>query len=611
MQERSEVYLDHLIERENLRYKRRQDTILDTSENKPETLQLVSLTPTASYQRTRHLRKPDFQRATWAWTPEDCVSLLDSIIKRQVVPSIIMWTSPDSGLDYILDGGHRVSVVIAWLNNDWGREYAKNFDDSDMRNMIRMAADEVERLVNIEIGNITEYIDAEKRLQTVIDQGLSPMQNLDDRTFRRGRFYQDLLKGFISFNILWVSGNYEIAEQSFLKINKSGKQLSEWETTLIENRNSAFARATMSIASQSSARYYWPTEAPDTPNKILLEQEIETINTGVNTLQSILFQPPYQRPMNRLEQPFLVADLEKRPYYTAELLTITEGYRGQTPETEKLLARGKNANPEQLINEGHRLITHALEIFEHLIGLSNNAPKSMEIVPALYFYTDEGRHVRSLLYGLLYWLFNGRDEREILDRKIIFSAYRGAFEFMFEADKAEVIQRIGRRIGSGPEVTTQTAKYFQGLLELLVKHRGDFKATAFLDDYSKFLATLAGKPNKPVSVIETTSRIFTPSQKSAAVREALLKSTVRCEICEGLLNPAGNIQHDHIIQWAEGGSTSRDNQRIVHPFCNNKRKEIENYKAGKIKITLPIFKSIDDPDMPQQLSFFDDPNFNW
>ncbi len=93
------VYLDHLIKRENLRY---------------------DLFGEHTSSRATLLRKPDFQRTTWSWTAEDCVSLLESIVNEQVIPSIIMWSSPENGYDYVLDGGHRISVVLAWLNDNWG-----------------------------------------------------------------------------------------------------------------------------------------------------------------------------------------------------------------------------------------------------------------------------------------------------------------------------------------------------------------------------------------------------------------------------------------------------------------------------------------------------------
>ena len=122
------VYLDHLILRENLRYKRATE-ISATSKESPE-LRMSDLFGDHRSSRVKSLRKPDFQRATAAWTPEDCVSLLDSVVNEQVIPSIIMWSSPENGYDYVLDGAHRISVVLAWLNDDWGDDLpSERFQD--------------------------------------------------------------------------------------------------------------------------------------------------------------------------------------------------------------------------------------------------------------------------------------------------------------------------------------------------------------------------------------------------------------------------------------------------------------------------------------------------
>src|SRR5579872_6646791 len=116
------VFLDHLIPRENLRYKRSEEQLESTpQQTMTNTLSLTTLIPNRSPAGPGTLlRKPDFQRATWAWTAEDCQALLESITTGQVVPSIIMWSSPDNEFRYILDGSHRVSVLIAWLKDDWG-----------------------------------------------------------------------------------------------------------------------------------------------------------------------------------------------------------------------------------------------------------------------------------------------------------------------------------------------------------------------------------------------------------------------------------------------------------------------------------------------------------
>src|SRR4028118_706200 len=108
------VFLDHHIRREAFLYRR--DTNAQAYTKKPEEwmkhTDLIGDNPLP-------LRKPDFQRSTYYWTPVECVDLLECLLNEQVVPSVILWLSSD-GYQYVLDGAHRISVLLAWLKDDWG-----------------------------------------------------------------------------------------------------------------------------------------------------------------------------------------------------------------------------------------------------------------------------------------------------------------------------------------------------------------------------------------------------------------------------------------------------------------------------------------------------------
>lgn len=303
------VYLDHLIPRENLRYKRSRD-ISATSKESPE-LRMIDLAGHHLSSRIKSLRKPDFQRATSAWTPDDCVSLLDSVVNEQVIPSIIMWSSPENGYDYVLDGGHRISVVLAWLNDDWGDTLPpERFQDEEQEQQFKMAGQAVRDLVKIKIGSISDYSDADDEFNRIVTEGkVPPKTALDVTKFNRARFYQRLTKGSIAFHILWVPGDYEKAEQSFVKINKSGRDLSDWEITLIDSRHSSLARTVMSISNINSVDHYWHDKEIDEAKQEEVKQHITNIIAGIHQIHSILLKPTYETPIKRLQQPLLVAPM--------------------------------------------------------------------------------------------------------------------------------------------------------------------------------------------------------------------------------------------------------------------------------------------------------------
>lgn len=64
------------------------------------------------------LRKPLFQRETNDWGVDNVVSLVRSFRNGHLIPSVILWSA--DGSTFVIDGAHRLSVFIAWVNDDYG-----------------------------------------------------------------------------------------------------------------------------------------------------------------------------------------------------------------------------------------------------------------------------------------------------------------------------------------------------------------------------------------------------------------------------------------------------------------------------------------------------------
>ena len=604
------VFLDHMIRREDLLYNR-SDKKPNEATPKTLTLSLQELLD-APNSRTRYLRKPDFQRATIAWSPLDCVLLLESVLTQQVVPSVIMWLSPEN-YQYVLDGGHRISVVLAWLRNNWGGNLGSEmYGDEKLEQDSRKAAREADALlIERGIGKFEEYEAAQHQYELLEKEGKDPDAELDTKKSKYAATYRNLLN--IGFDIQWVRGDYTVAEKSFLRINKSGRRLSDWETALVENRQSSFTRLIVSASNTANATHCWPIKVNGTPTSQQVKKQVDQILEEITTLNNMLFQPSYQTPIKTLTQPLVATPYtqpEMKPYYLSELLTIVEGYRGTSSETEELMDRDNNLQPEEIVKNGLQYAKHAVESFSHITGSS---PRSLSLVPVLYFYNSNGIFVRGLLYGFIYWLLQGSDE-DIKNKKRLFSAHRAGFEQVLLANKENILRRIGRRIGSGPEVTTQTASYFDGLLKLLIQYKNEYISESFVTANVELIdkLKLPDKDKKEeLELIEGDNRDFNDRQKASAVLRAYLDNPIRCGICNGILDPASDIQHDHITEWYKGGKTTADNQRLVHPFCNNQanREAITAIRQGTSHPTLPIFVETNPSSKPKQLSFLEDLDF--
>src|SRR4051812_13465989 len=194
----TKVHIDHLIPRESLRWvDPRKDSYTNLPPKRSPMTRLAykdladrgDILPLLPL-----LRKPDFQRETSAWSPEDCVRLLESIVKGLIIPSLIIWKSPDNGFLYILDGAHRISVMRAWVIDDWGDKAAEDYyERHEYFEEIREAAKVVRAEVRANIGSYEDYLSAGKNWLIVSREG-SARDKLADKEYQRGLFYTEMIQ---------------------------------------------------------------------------------------------------------------------------------------------------------------------------------------------------------------------------------------------------------------------------------------------------------------------------------------------------------------------------------------------------------------------------------
>ncbi len=588
------VHLDHLISRESLRWvdpRKDQSPYLPFKRSPMTKLKFKDLVDLGDIMPIFPLlRKPDFQRETSAWTPEDCVRLLESIVKGLIIPSLIIWKSPDNNFLYILDGAHRISVMRAWVIDDWGDKAEEDYyERHEYYEEIREAAQVVRAAVKSNIGSYEDFLTAGKSWLVASKDG-SPRDKLTDKEYQRGLFYTEMIQE-AGFHIQEVSGDYEVAEASFLRINKSGQPLYDWETTLIENRNSSFARAIMSVANGGAGRY-WPENTQDAS----LDSTSRLITQASEALHKRIFVPPLKSPIHDINVPFVAATkFFPKHAYLLELFPVVM----KTDNVEYLFKRDKGSEPTPVIQNGYELIARTTEVFDHLTGASDN-PLSLSLVPLFYFYTTIGRYVRSSLYGFIAWLMSGSED-EIRSRKVIFSVHRGRFEeILFTQDLAGA---ISRRAGSGLRGVGATVQFYQKLLELLIEDPSPVEDKHFHAKLSKIMSSLTTPSKKQAA--ENTARTFTGVQKTKINIREIFNSVIRCEICGGILDLRMGVQYDHTIPYAQRRSTNADYGRPTHPFCNNQRQAIEKYRSGNGLFKLPaVFVGLD-TQIDGQMSMFD------
>jgi hypothetical protein len=108
------------------------------------------------------LRKPDFQRETAIWSPERVRDLIIAFVNEDLVPAVILWRSQTNHF-FVIDGAHRLSSLIAWVNNDYGiGTISHEFFDSEVDAARKLAAEKTKNLVEETVGNYRDIAESFK-----------------------------------------------------------------------------------------------------------------------------------------------------------------------------------------------------------------------------------------------------------------------------------------------------------------------------------------------------------------------------------------------------------------------------------------------------------------
>ena len=141
------VNLDAMIPREDFAVQG-EETTVDLLRDFP----ITYLEPNAPILKL--LRKPDFQRETNHWTPDQVVTFIASFLDSEVIPSLILWKS--STYIFVIDGGHRLSALRAWMEDDYGDgPHSSAFYKSEISDDQRKTAKRTRDLIEKTIGRFT------------------------------------------------------------------------------------------------------------------------------------------------------------------------------------------------------------------------------------------------------------------------------------------------------------------------------------------------------------------------------------------------------------------------------------------------------------------------
>ncbi|WP_158791504.1 DUF262 domain-containing protein [Granulicella sp. L60] len=469
------------------------------------------------------LRKPDFQRETNHWTPEQTVLLIQSFVDEDLIPSVILWQA--QGSIFVIDGGHRLSVLRAWIEDDYGDKatsqafFGFNINENQLK-----AAKETRRLVEKSIGSYNDWIKKEG-----IQQDLPPADRRRVASVRT-----------TTIPIQWVTGNAERAQASFLKINTKGTPLDEIEILLIRNRKRPAAIAARSIIRAGMGHKYWSAFSDD---------KRKQIEAKASKLYEVLFEPDLTSPVKTLDLP-LGGGAGVRSALKLLVDFVMVASRNQLGEPERVEDQDEDETGDETIS----VLDKALRLAERITGDDKG---SLGLHPAVYFYGPTGTHFTSLFMGI----------STLFARKLVNNDPSFFPKFTKVRKDLEVALLQHKRLIAAIIQNTRSAGRNDMIASLLTSMIDSINAGNTITEQG--LVNSAGLEGKIfVGEEQTKSSKFTPETRSAVLIREALAAALHCPICGGYLDPQKSVSYDHITPVRDGGKGTESNCQLAHPYCN-------------------------------------------
>ena len=464
------------------------------------------------------LRKPDFQRETNHWSPEQLTTFVASFMDNEVIPSLILWKSPT--YIFVIDGGHRLSALRAWMEDDYGDgSISLAFYGPDISEEQKRIAKRTRTLIEKSVGRYST-------LRSQIDA--TPTVRRAKTLFTR------------ALTLQWVQGNADVAETSFFKINSQGTPLDDTEGMLIRNRRKPIAVAARAILRAGGGHKYW-SKFGDTE-----KQDIEKVSGDVHNL---LFDPETEPPIKTLDLPFggSVSPVDALALLI-EFLTISANRSIEPKPIDKYLDDNSGQGTVEVLK-------NSLSVLQRITG---NEHGSLGLHPAVYFYNERGRYARFLFLGMTSLIAEKVRNNDQHFFKKFTHARKKLEEFMVK--NKSLITNAATNMSKG-----QRTSKMKDLFDFLVKEAYENKELT---------------PEAAISNLGLTgdilrlrlpqiSQAITDDTKSAVFIQEVISKAMPCPRCEGLLNPGKSISYDHIKPVRDQGTGDSTNVQLTHPYCNN------------------------------------------
>lgn len=519
------VNLDALILREDFLAP---DTPESGGESGKASASVTDLTKGESFYST--LRKPDFQRETAAWSPEQIRDFVKAFIENDLIPSVICWQSP-ARLSFVIDGAHRLSAIIAWILDDYGDgDQSKNFYGHRIPEEQLKIGKKTRDMIEADIGTYKQF-----RAETAVP-GAYPNLAANARAIAHSWI-----------PLLWVKGSdSKKAERAFFTINQSAVEINPTELKILNARSKPNAIAARAIVRNAAGHKYW--------EKFTATGQAQVEAAGKDIYKA-LYSPPLTPPIQTEELPVaghgygsqnlpLIFDFVNvangLPVVDAsrsKKLSLTTNH--ETPDEQKTLQVLKNS--EQLASR-----------------ITGKHASSLGLHPAVFFYSANGRHQPTAVLAIAALLMSMSDTKAFIE----FTKHRKVFEDFLVANKSFVNQLTVKH-GSMVKGFQPVKEYYRFVLDQVALGHTEEAITTALSEHPKFHTLVKERQNDSAKVKDFSKKL----KQLKFLQDALALAFV-CSLCGARIDKK-SMQLDHMTEKKDGGLATTENAQWLHPFCNS------------------------------------------
>lgn len=475
------------------------------------------------------LRKPDFQRETASWAPDQVADLITTFVNRDLIPAVILWRAGNDV--FVIDGAHRLSALVAWVHDDYGDgEVSRRFFQNWIPDDQRKAAERTRELVKLAVGSYQDH-------KMALDYPNHARADVAQRASRIAWQY---------IPAQWIrNADHDKAEKAFFRINQGGTKIDQTEKRILSARRSPVALAARAILRGGTGHDYWRDFDAEAGARI------EGLGGEIHKL---LFDPNLSLPIKTLDVPVAGQGYGPRVLpFVFDLVTVANRVA-----TKASGAVGIGGDSFAADENGSGTLAYLSEVRRLLRRICSNDPSSLGLHPALYFYARSGTFQAPALLSFVGLILDWQT-----DDYMRFTTVRARFE-EFLLGNRNITEAI-RRLGSGSRSRPRTIAFYKRVLAEIEAGKATDRIVAELSADESFEFFLG--PQAPPS-LDAEDGSFSRDVKGAAFLRDAVPTAPRCPTCGGLVHRNG-MQVGHQNARRAGGSGSLENAMIQHPFCNS------------------------------------------